>query len=253
MGTNGELVVGNNSGLWATSCATGPALEGSHLSCGMRASTGAICHLQIDPTSLKANYEVIGGRDDTPPSGICGSGIIDAIAEMRRVGLLDQNGRFIDNRTDMFIGEEGLDRRFVIVAGDESVSGKELAITQKDVQQVQLAKASIGVGIKFLMQASGFNRIDRLVLTGAFGARFTWPSAVTIGMLPKSVVKGTVEVMGNAAGVGAIKALLDSRIRDESLELTDKIQVVELASKLDFKLAFARATQLSSQDLDNVE
>ena len=242
MGTNGELVLGTRGKLWATSCATGPALEGAHISCGMRAATGAICGVHVDPVSFKPSYEVIGGSD-MRPVGLCGSAIIDAIAELRCAGLIHESGRFEDDKSGFIISDNGKNKRFIIARADQSATQKELFVALKDVRQVQLAKAAIEVGIRFLMQTAGVDRIDRLILTGAFGARFNWKSAVTIGMLPQAAVQGRVETVENAAGVGAIKLLLDRNIRDDAIKLIDRIQVVDLASEPHFNLTFAEATQ----------
>jgi uncharacterized 2Fe-2S/4Fe-4S cluster protein (DUF4445 family) len=242
MGTNGELVLGTRGNLWATSCATGPALEGAHISCGMRAATGAICGVHVDPATRKTCYEVIGGSD-LRPVGLCGSAIIDAVAELRRAGLIHESGRFNNDESGLIIGNGGKNKRFIIAPADQSATQKDVFVTLKDIRQVQLAKAAIEVGIRFLMQAARLDRIDRLILTGAFGARFNWKSAVTIGMLPQAAVTGRVETVENAAGVGAIKLLLDRRCRDDAVKLIERIQVVDLASQPNFNLAFAEATQ----------
>ncbi len=247
MGTNGELVLGTRDKLWATSCATGPALEGAHISCGMRAATGAICGVRVDPVTLKPGYEVIGGSD-IRPVGLCGSAIIDAVAELRRAGLIHESGRFDSAESGTIVDNSGKNKRFIIARADQSATQKELFITLKDIRQVQLAKAAIEVGIRSLMRTAGLDRIDRLILTGAFGARFNWKSAVTIGMLPRAAVKGRVETIENAAGVGAIKLLLDRGSRDDATKLIERIQVVDLASEPHFNMAFAEATQFPPLD-----
>jgi len=248
MGTNGELVLGTSGKLWATSCATGPALEGAHISCGMRAATGAICGVHIDPATLKVSYEVIGGND-MRPVGLCGSAIIDAIAEMRCAGLIHESGRFEDDKSGVVVSDNGKNKRFIIARADQSATQKDVFVALKDIRQVQLAKAAIEVGILFLMKAAGLDRIDRLILTGAFGARFNWKSAVTIGMLPQAAVAGRVETVENAAGVGAIKLLLDRNTREDAMKLIDRIQVIDLASESYFNLAFAEATRFPPLNL----
>ena len=247
MGTNGELVLGTRDRLWATSCATGPALEGAHIACGMRAARGAICAVDIDPKTKKPSYEVIGGKK-IRPLGLCGSAIIDAVAAMRRTGLIHESGRFDSDEYGIITNDKGKNKRFILVPAKQSATKKEVFITLTDIRQVQLAKAAIEVGIQSLMRTAGLDRIDRLVLTGAFGARFNWKSAVTIGMLPRAAVKGRVETIENAAGVGAIKLLLDRSSRDEAKKLIRKIKIVDLASKPDFNMAFAKATQFPPLD-----
>ena len=157
--------------------------------------------------------------------------------------MIHESGRFEDDKSGFIISDNGKNKRFIIARADQSAAQKELFVALKDVRQVQLAKAAIEVGIRFLMQTAGVDRIDRLILTGAFGARFNWKSAVTIGMLPQAAVQGRVETVENAAGVGAIKLLLDRNIRDDAIKLIDRIQVVDLASEPHFNLTFAEATQ----------
>ncbi len=238
IGTNGELVLGNSRALWATSCATGPAFEGAHISCGMRAAAGAIRRVWEEDGSLR--WEVMGGASQ-PPRGICGSGIIDAMAAMRKAGILLPSGRLKEGACGVVVDSQGVGREFVLVKPDQTATGKPIVIELEDVRQVQLAKAALFVGIRFLMRRAGVERVDRLVLTGAFGASFDWRSAVNIGMLPQEAASGQVQVVGNAAGLGAVMALLDHKRRQEAWELVSRVQVVELAQEVDFALDYAMA------------
>jgi len=241
IGTNGELVLGSREGLWATSCATGPALEGAHISCGMRAATGAIHRLDVDPASLEVSYEVLGDPESARPAGLCGSGIIDAVAALRRAGLILESGRLREGRPGVIIDEEGVGRRFVLVPAGRA-GGQEVALALADIRQVQLAKAALAVGISFLMRAAGVSRVDRLVLTGAFGARFDWRNAVTIGMLPQAAAGGRVEILENGAGLGAVLALLDRTRREEALTLVSQVRCLDLAAEPDFQIEYPLAT-----------
>jgi uncharacterized 2Fe-2S/4Fe-4S cluster protein (DUF4445 family) len=241
IGTNGELVLGNKDGLWVTSCATGPALEGAHITCGMRAAPGAIYSVHIDPKTHDVHAEIIGDSGDRLPRGICGSGIIDTAAAMRRSGLLLPNGRIKEGMPGVVSDEQGIGRRFVIVPPGESATGREISITLGDIRQVQLAKGALAVGIQFLMRAAKVTHIDRIILTGAFGARFHWENAVTIGMLPESSLFTEVRAVENAAGVGSILALLDKNRRKEAQDLLERIQFLELAEEPDFATAFPMA------------
>jgi uncharacterized 2Fe-2S/4Fe-4S cluster protein (DUF4445 family) len=241
IGTNGELVLGNKDGLWVTSCATGPALEGAHISCGMRAVPGAIHKVEIAPSTRQVHIEVLGGADGARPAGICGSGIIDAAAGMRRAGLVLPNGRIKEGMPGVLSDERGIGRRFVLVPAEKSAAGRDISVTLEDIRQIQLAKGALSVGIQFLMRASGVSHIDRIILTGAFGARFNWENAVTIGMLPKSSTFNEVRVVENAAGFGAIMGLLDKRRREEAQNLLSGIRVLELAEEPDFAVAFPMA------------
>ena len=155
--TNGELVLGNRQGLWATSCATGPAFEGAQISCGMRALSGDIHKVEIDIETFEVLYYVLGQGDSPLSIGICGSGIIDAVAAMRRVGVLLPNGRF----------KEGMGRRFALVPAKKSSTGADIKITLKDIRQIQLAKTALAVGIEFLMRKARFTHVARTILDGS--------------------------------------------------------------------------------------
>jgi len=242
IGTNGEVVLGNRNGLWATSCATGPALEGAHIACGMRAATGAIHRIRIDPRTYTADCDVLGNNGMERARGLCGSGIIDAVAGMRRAGLLLSSGRIQEGLPGVLTDEKQIGRKFVLVPAGNSANGQEIAITLGDVRQIQLAKAALFVGIKLLMQTAGLDRFDRLVLTGAFGARFDWKNAVSIGMLPEIDARTKVKIVSNAAGRGAVMALLDRRQREKAVLQAKKVRFIELAEDPNFVMEFPTAT-----------
>ncbi|MCE5242849.1 MAG: ASKHA domain-containing protein [Desulfobacteraceae bacterium] len=241
IGTNGEVVAGNRHGLWVTSCATGPALEGAHISRGMRATAGAIHKVDIDPGTLRVHCEILGGSDGVKPQGICGSGIIDTVAAMRRAGLMLPTGRMVEGMKGVVVDERGVGRRFILADRDETGSGRDVSITLQDVRHVQLAKAALFAGIRLLLRKAGLDRVDTMILTGAFGARFDWRNAVAIGMLPPVSKDVTVKVVENAAGVGAIMALLDRKRRQEARRLAETVQFLELAEEPDFPTEFPRA------------
>ncbi|MBW1861809.1 MAG: DUF4445 domain-containing protein [Deltaproteobacteria bacterium] len=248
IGTNGEVVLGNREGLWVTSCATGPALEGAQISCGIRAVSGAIHRVDIETSSCQINCQVLGEMASASPIGICGSGIIDAVAAMRRVGMLLPNGRFKEGMPGVVCDEQGIGRRVVLVAPEKSGTGIEISVTLQDIRQIQLAKAALAVGIEFLMRQLGITRIDRTILTGAFGASFDWRNAVTIGMLPCEVLSGEVLTLNNLAGVGSIIALLDKKPRAEAAELSRRIKFLELAQEPDFAVRFPESTAFPPLD-----
>jgi len=247
IGTNGELVLGNRDFLWATSCATGPALEGAHLSCGMRATRGAIW--KVWQQKGKLEFEVLGPEGESP-RGICGSGVIDALAALLALGILLPNGRFVEGEERVISDERGVGSVFELVRKGERGAQRSIYISLKDVRQVQLAKAAMRVGIKFLMKRAGLREVRRLILTGAFGARFNWRSAVDIGMIPQEATGGEVRTVENAAGLGAVMALLDSRKRDEARSIAQKVQVVELAEESDFSSAFCDALEFPGSSLE---
>jgi uncharacterized 2Fe-2S/4Fe-4S cluster protein (DUF4445 family) len=244
IGTNGEVVLGNRKGLWCTSCATGPALEGAHIECGMRASGGAIHRVTIDPENYRVDYDLLGNDETGRARGICGSGIIDTVAGMLKAGLLLSSGRIKEGLPGVITDEKQIGRKFVLVpaSASASASGVEVTLTLADVRQVQLAKAALSVGIKLLMQTAGIDRFDRLVLTGAFGARFDWKNAVAIGMLPEIDDQTEVKVVANAAGRGAVMALLNRKYRKEGIALANQVKFVELAEDPKFAVEFPAAT-----------
>ncbi|BBO75381.1 hypothetical protein DSCW_27980 [Desulfosarcina widdelii] len=241
IGTNGEVVLGNREGLWVTSCATGPALEGARISCGMRAVSGAIHRAWPDSAQNGLGYAVMG-NEKKRPMGICGSGIIDIVASLRKTGVILPNGRFDENNPAVLCDEKGVGRSYTIADGERTATGSAISLTLDDIRQVQLAKGALCTGIEFLMERAGIATIHRAILTGAFGARFNWKNALAIGMLPPAVAQAEVLPEDNLAGVGVVMALLDKKIRSEARELCRRIRYLELASDPDFAEAFAKAT-----------
>ena len=239
IGTNGEIVIGRGDRLWATSCATGPALEGARISCGMRAAAGAIDQVSLDSTG-RIDCRVMGdGR--SAPIGICGSGIIDAVAVLLRVGALQRDGRFNPDFPGVVCDANGLGRRFVLVPAGVG-GGAEIFVSLQDVRQIQLAKAAMAAGIELLMSRVALRKLQRTVLTGAFGARFDWRSAVSIGMLPEAVSRGAVESKVNLAGMGAAMALVNQSHARRAREIQARIRFIELAGEPAFAGRFVQAT-----------
>ncbi len=231
IGTNGELMLCSGNRLWATSCATGPALEGAQISCGMRASSGAVSKAWVEKGTIA--YETIG---DTRPAGICGSGIIDTMAALRRTGITRENGLFNTEKAGITVDEKGIGKAYTL-------PGSDIQIRLKDVRQVQLAKSALFVGIQSLIEKSGVKKVDRTILTGAFGAKFDWKNAMDIGMLPPRACEGEMISMENLAGTGAIMALMDHKRRTEIETMVPRIHFLDLASDPSFVMAFANATR----------
>ena len=249
IGTNGELVLGNKERLLSTSCATGPALEGAHIKFGMRAAPGAIERVEIDPNTLEVNFKVIGEQQGQSESkgqiakGICGSGIIDAIAELFRCGVIDKGGGFKKNlsspRLKIFNGEP----EFVIAWKEETSIERDITITQKDVRNVQLAKAALYVGAKLMMKRLGIEKLDKIILAGAFGSYIDPEKAMVLGMFPDCDLKN-VYAVGNAAGEGARLALLNRDKRVEADEIARRVQYIELTIEENFQKEFIDALQI---------
>jgi uncharacterized 2Fe-2S/4Fe-4S cluster protein (DUF4445 family) len=248
MGTNGEVVLGNKERMLSCSCATGPALEGSHMTCGMRAVRGAIGKVRIDPVTRDVDYKVVGSRTwrgarpgRLKAAGICGSGAIDAVAQLYGAGLLNKSGAFVkDGGTTRLRRGEGGRMEFVLAWPDETSTGKAVVITQKDVRQVQLAKGALYAGCSMLMKRLGIDRVDLIALAGAFGMHIDKQSAVTIGLLPVKSAR-TITSVGNAAGRGAFLALLDRDKRDEADRIARWVEHVELATEDGFQEEFLKA------------
>ncbi|MDB6046090.1 MAG: fdx [Gammaproteobacteria bacterium] len=247
VGTNAEIVLGNRRRLLACSSPTGPAFEGAQISCGQRAAPGAIERVRIDPTTLEARFKVIGSDlwSDEPGftaatsgvSGICGSGIIEVIAEMYLAGIINQDGVVdgqLATRSDRIV-QTG--RTFAYVVHRGAVT---LTVTQNDVRAIQLAKAALYAGIKLLMEHLQTDHVDRIRLAGAFGSHIDVKYAMLLGMIPDCDLS-QVASAGNAAGTGARIALLDNGSRSTIEELVRKVEKIETAIEPRFQAHFVEA------------
>jgi uncharacterized 2Fe-2S/4Fe-4S cluster protein (DUF4445 family) len=232
VGTNGEIVIGNAERTLATAAPAGPAFEGSQIKCGMRATEGAIEGVQLGDM---VELQVIGG--DVKPVGICGSGLVDAVAQMLLAGILDHSGRMKSGSdlphhplADRLIEVEGV-RAFLLAEG--------VYLTQRDVRELQFAKGSIATGIKVLMDILGLTTagIDEIFLGGSFGSYLNPHSAKIIGLVPPVDVDRIIAV-GNSAGEGAKIALLSYRERQVAFELPSRLEYVELSGRTDFNDTF---------------
>ncbi|GBE34287.1 Na(+)-translocating NADH-quinone reductase subunit F [bacterium BMS3Bbin06] len=247
IGTNGELLLGNRERVCSTSCATGPAFEGAQIKFGMRAAPGAIEKIKIDPETKECLYKVIGKADwhtqlqEVNAKGICGSGIIDAVAEMFKAGIIDKSGRFnIDLDTiRVRLGSDGKPE-YVLAWAEETSIGSDITITQADVRALQLAKGALYAGVKLMMQKMGIKRLDRVILAGAFGSFIDKESALAIGMFPDCDAE-KVYAVGNAAGDGARMALLNRDKRIEADERARWVEFVEIAVEPAFEKEFMMA------------
>jgi uncharacterized 2Fe-2S/4Fe-4S cluster protein (DUF4445 family) len=243
LGTNGELVLGNKESLWSTSCATGPALEGAQLSSGMRASNGAIRACTIDPGSFRFSYSTIDNTEAQPPLGFCGSGVLDIVAQLRMAEIISRRGNFEKAMPGMVTGQNGNFSKLVLIPREQNPARVEISVTQNDIRQIQLAKAALATGIQYLMKKAGINKIDRTILTGAFGNAFNWRSAVAIGMLPAHEVLGVVISRDNLAGEGAVVALLDRNRRSDAESISAQTRYMNLAEEPDFMTKFVENMQ----------
>jgi len=246
VGTNGEMVMGNSKRLLSASCATGPALEGAHIRFGMRAAPGAIERIRIDPKTLEVSFKIIGEerwRPDfriTGAKGICGSGIIDGVAELYRTGIIDHSGRFrTDSCSERLRLTDGKPE-FVIAWPEETSLDRAITISQQDVRNVQLAKGALYAGAKLMMKRLGISKLDRVVLAGAFGSYIDKTEAMILGMFPDCDLD-QVSSVGNAAGDGARIALLDRDKRLEAGIAAKQIEYLELTLAKEFQDEFMAA------------
>ena len=238
IGTNTEVSLIYKGKITTTSCASGPAFEGGHIKYGMRAATGAIERLRIDGGEI--HYQTIDGAS---PVGICGSGILDALAQLYVAEIIDEGGRIIDNqpRVRTYKGQH----EFTLVSREERKGRPAITVTQSDVRELQLAKAAIRTGIQILLETSGCaeDDIKQVIIAGAFGTYIDVASAVVIGMLPPLPLKRFRQV-GNAAGAGARLALISLKSRAKAQAIASRVSYIELASSPDFQPTFLQASYL---------
>lgn len=253
VGTNAEIILGNKDRLLAASSPTGPAFEGAQIICGQRAAPGAIERVRIDPESLEARVKVIGSdlwsdeegfaeeTAQTGVTGICGSGIIEALGEMYLAGLIKPDGTIdgaMTGRTDRLQAE---DRTFSyrLFKGED----RDIRVYQVDVRAIQLAKAALYAGAKLLLDRLGIATPDRIVLAGAFGTHIDPKYAILLGMIPDCPLE-KVYAAGNAAGTGALIALLNNEARDEIETVVRRIEKIETAVEAEFQRHFVDAMAL---------
>jgi uncharacterized 2Fe-2S/4Fe-4S cluster protein (DUF4445 family) len=237
VGTNGEIVLGSVKRVLCTAAPAGPAFEGSQIRCGMRATDGAIEGVTLTD---RVELQVIGG--DIPPKGICGSGLVDTVAQLRLVGLLDAGGKM---RSREEVPEHPLSDRLISVDGVRAfLLAENVYLSQRDVRELQFGKGSIATGIKVLMDVMGVTAadLDEVLLGGSFGSYLNPESAKIIGLVPPVDVDRILSV-GNTAGEGAKMSLLSFRERQVAFELPEKIEYVELSGRSDFNDSFVSVLQ----------
>lgn len=269
VGTNAEIVLGNRERLVAASSPTGPAFEGAQISCGQRAAPGAIERVRIDPETLEPRFKVIGydgwsdevdfGVSDSPPkgsqakgvdvTGICGSGIIEVVAEMYLSGIVDEDGviRSQGAKPSDRIVADGRTWAYVLHRGDI-----EVRITQNDIRAIQLAKAALYAGVRLLMDRLGVERIDRIRLAGAFGSHIDVKYAIVLGLVPDCAIDHVTSA-GNAAGTGARVALMDRGARSAIERVVRLIEKIETAVEPKFQEYFVEAMAIPHKTADYPE
>ena len=252
VGTNGELVIGNKDVLFTGSCAAGSALEGAHITHGMRAAAGAIDTIKIDPSDFSVEYTTINNKK---PIGICGSGIIDAAAEMLRAKILTKSGNFNKEMVDHErIVKEEKNIKFILVDKNETSIKNHITISQSDVRELQMAKGAFFSGARLIL--NHLNRVNntdleikQILLAGAFGNYINKVNAKFIGMIP-DIPDDKLFQIGNAAGVGAQNCLVNINLRKKARELQERIKYVEIAVEKDFQKEYASAMYFPHLNLD---
>jgi uncharacterized 2Fe-2S/4Fe-4S cluster protein (DUF4445 family) len=243
VGTNGEIILTAGGELAATSCATGPAFEGAAIRHGMQATSGAIDSVRYNPRTRSLDFTVIRreGGPVRPPSGICGSGVINAVAELLQAGVITKSGSYSAacGSPRLRPGDTNI-LEFEIVGWDAAANGRPVTLTQADVRAVQLAKGALRAGIDLLCRRSGLERPTRILLAGAFGSFIDRSDALKIGMFPDMPLE-SIEVVGNAAGAGAVLALLDPARFEQARRLARSTRVLELGSDPEFQTTFVGA------------
>lgn len=251
IGTNAEILVGDKEHLLSASSPTGPAFEGGEISHGMRAAPGAIEKVRIDRETLKPSFRVIGEEqwsNEMPASeiqaaGICGSGIIDLVAELFAAGIIDAGGKFVrDNSSPNFRRTEQVGE-YVVATADQTSTGKEIVITQQDIRAIQFAKSALYTGAKLLMERRGVDKVDRVLLAGGFGAYIDKQRAMMLGLFPDCDLDN-VYAVGNSAGDGAVLCLLSRERRQRARELARWIEYIETAIEPTFQARFVDALGL---------
>ncbi|HEX9112827.1 MAG TPA: ASKHA domain-containing protein [Nitrospirota bacterium] len=250
IGTNGELLMGNRNKVCSTSCATGPAIEGAQIKFGMRAAPGAIETVEIDPATKEPRYKVIGKADwhthieKVNAKGLCGSAIIQVVAEMFRAGIVDKSGRFVMNLDTPRVRKDAEGKpEYVLAWASETSISQDITITQGDVRALQLAKGALYTGAKLMMKRLGITTLDRVILAGAFGSHIDREASMTLGMFPDCSLD-KVYAVGNAAGDGSRMALLNRDKRREANERARWVEFVEIATDPLFEREFMQAMHI---------
>jgi uncharacterized 2Fe-2S/4Fe-4S cluster protein (DUF4445 family) len=246
IGTNGELVLGNSEWLVTCSCSAGPAFEGSGISSGMRAMKGAIDGVEIDRDSLKAACSVIDGGK---PLGICGSGLIYALSEMRDAGVIDRAGQIQTDREAESIRTRQ-EPEYVLVSGAESGTGSDIVITESDIKNLLRAKAAIFAGIRTMLQQvqMDISDIGNVYIAGGFGSYINITNAIRIGLLPE-LPENKYEYVGNSCISGTIMGLLSKEALDEMDAIAGRMTYIELSIGNQFMDEFVSATFIPHTDM----
>lgn len=237
IGTNTEITLAVAGRILSCSCASGPAFEGAHIHDGMRAALGAIERVQI-----KGGQPSIITIGEKPPVGICGSGILDAVAELLKDGVIDHRGSFQEGAPNVQEGMSGGHKEFILALSEDTGHGKDIVVTRSDINEIQLAKGAIRAGLEIILEEGGVaaGEIDEFIIAGAFGTYLDVGSAMTVGMFPK-LPRERFRQVGNAAGTGAQQMLVSGDRRRVADEIPERIEYIELTTHAGFEKTFMKA------------
>ena len=237
IGTNTEITLAVAGRILSCSCASGPAFEGAHIRDGMRAALGAIERVQI-----KGGQPSIITIGEKPPVGICGSGILDAVAELLKDGVIDHRGSFQEGAPNVQEGMSGGHKEFILALSEDTGHGKDIVVTRSDINEIQLAKGAIRAGLEIILEEGGVaaGEIDEFIIAGAFGTYLDVGSAMTVGMFPK-LPRERFRQVGNAAGTGAQQMLVSGDRRRVADEIPERIEYIELTTHAGFEKTFMKA------------
>jgi uncharacterized 2Fe-2S/4Fe-4S cluster protein (DUF4445 family) len=228
-------------------CSAGPAFEGGGIRWGMRAEEGAIEKVTIDPQTLVPTLSTVG---DAPPRGICGSGMIDLIAELLKTGVVDRSGRFSEELDNDRVRRQGDEWAYILAVASETPMGEDIVFTASDLKNLVYSKGAVYAGFTTLLGEAGmdFSMVDRMIITGGFGQYLNIEKAVTIGLLP-DIDRTKFTYMGNSSIGGAYMALLSTRYRQEAREICNSMTYVDFSSNPKYMDEFTSALFLPHTDL----
>lgn len=248
VGTNGEIVLGNHEWLMTAACSAGPAFEGGGIRWGMRAEEGAIEKVNIDPDSYEPQLTTV---DDAPARGICGSGMIDLIAELLKTGIIDRSGRFNKEINNPRIREIGDELAYVLAFADQTPMQEDIIFAASDLKNLVYSKGAVYAGFTTLLNEAGmdFSMVERVIITGGFGQYLNIEQAVAIGLLP-DIAREKFAYMGNSSIKGAYMALLSNHYRQEAKEICNRMTYMDFSSNPRYMDEFTSALFLPHTDLN---
>ena len=248
IGTNGEIVLGNNEWLMTAACSAGPAFEGGGIRWGMRAEEGAIEKVTIDPDSYEPQLSTVG---DASPRGICGSGMIDLIAELLKAGIIDRSGQFSKETNSPRIRENGDELAYVLAFADQTPMQEDIIFAVSDLKNLVYSKGAVYAGFTTLLNEAGmdFSMVERVIITGGFGQYLNIEKAVAIGLLP-DIAREKFAYMGNSSIKGAYMALMSNSYRQEAKEICNRMTYVDFSSNPRYMDEFTSALFLPHTNLE---